>query len=323
MKYWLYLIFIPLFLWQCCNNKDDNKYIINRFDKDLQYLSENYSDSVFVVFNKRYSNLFSIYYHSILKGNSDSLDPKSKIEFISSMLKNSHFNKLYSDVTCEFSSMKNEETVLSKASKRYSKILKNSYIPKIYTHVSPFGYSIITSDSLISISLDNYLGAEYEGYKGVFYKYQLPKKEREMIIPDIFKGWLYAQYPHKSENLIEGMIYEGAIIYAIEKILDNYTAGEILGYDRDKINWCEDNESDIWNAIIKSNHLYSNNPFIYSKYINEAPYCSALNGDVPGEIGKWIGYRIVSKYIAHTGIEHIESILNGEYNIIDILKTYN
>ena len=130
MKYWYYLIFIPFILWQCCNSKD-NSHTINRFDKDLLYISENYTDSAFSVFNNRYADLFSIYYHSLLKGSSDSLDSKSKIEFISSILKNSHFNKLYNDVLQEFPTMEKEETLLSKASDRYSKIFKNSYIPQI------------------------------------------------------------------------------------------------------------------------------------------------------------------------------------------------
>ena len=322
MKYWYYFIFIPLLLCQCCNSKDNN-YSINRFDKDLLYLSDNYSDSAFFAFDEKYSDLFSIYYNSILKGPSDSLDSKSKIQFISSILNNSHFNDLYNDVICEFANMEEEEIILSKASIRFYKIFNNSYIPQIYTHVSPFGYSVITSDSLISVSLDNYLGSDYIGYNGIFYKYQLPKKERKMIIPDIFRGWIYAKYPHKQTSLIDGMIYEGAVIYAIEIILDDYDVSDILAYDKMKIKWCEDNESLIWDAIIKSNHLYSDDPFIYSKYINEAPYCTALNGDVPAEIGKWIGYKIVSNYISDKGIKHIHEFLNGEYNVIDILKAYN
>lgn len=322
MKYWYYFIFIPLLLCQCCNSKDNN-YSINRFDKDLLYLSDNYSDSAFFAFDEKYSDLFSIYYNSILKGPSDSLDSKSKIQFISSILNNSHFNDLYNDVICEFANMEEEEIILSKASIRFYKIFNNSYIPQIYTHVSPFGYSVITSDSLISVSLDNYLGSDYIGYNGIFYKYQLPKKERKMIIPDIFRGWIYAKYPYKQTTLIDGMIYEGAVIYAIETILDDYDVSDILAYDKMKIKWCEDNESLIWDAIIKSNHLYSDDPFIYSKYINEAPYCTALNGDVPAEIGKWIGYKIVSNYISDKGIKHIHEFLNGEYNVIDILKAYN
>ena len=139
----------------------------------------------------------------------------------------------------------------------------------MYTHVSPFGYSIVTTDSIISVSLDNYLGSDYKGYEGVFYKYQLAKRERVRIVPDIFKGWLYTRYNNWSKSLVEGMIYEGAIVYAIEYIIDDYKYWEIIGYDTEKQKWCNDNEKEIWNAIIRLNHLYSNDNIIYTKYMND------------------------------------------------------
>ena len=108
-----------------------------------------------------------------------------------------------------------------------------------------------------------------------------------------------------------------------EKILDDYSAGEIIGYGKEESKWCEDNEKDIWNAIIESNHLYSKENITYIKYLNEAPYCSALNGDVPAEIGKWIGYKIVAKYIDDNNINSLKKILSGEIKTIEILKSYN
>ena len=90
----------------------------------------------------------------------------------------------------------------------------------------------------------------------------------------------------------------------------------------EKTKWCKANEDKIWDAIIKSNHLYSTENIIYIKYMNEAPFCSALSGDVPGEIGKWIGYRIVSEYIDSNGIKFLIDILNGNLQTIEILKSY-
>ena len=110
---------------------------------------------------------------------------------------------------------------------------------------------------------------------------------------------------------------------SLQKILDDYSAGEIIGYGKEESKWCEDNEKDIWNAIIESNHLYSKENITYIKYLNEAPYCSALNGDVPAEIGKWIGYKIVAKYIDDNNINSLKKILSGEIKTIEILKSYN
>ena len=318
----IYLLIIPIIFCQC-NKSTMNKTVVNRFDKELIHIIENYSDSASVIFNEKYSDILSIYYSAILKGNSDSLDNKSKIEFISQCLNNLEFNKLYNDVQFEFTDLSKEEIAINKGIKIYSEIFNDSFAQYIYSHVSPFGYSVITTDSLISISLDNYMGKDYDGYKGIFYNYQLHKKERSRIALDIFRGWIYAKYPNNAKSLIDGMIYEGAVVYALEKILDEYSAGEIIGYNKDKSKWCEDNEKDIWNAIIESNHLYSKENITYIKYLNEAPYCSALNGDVPAEIGKWIGYKIVAKYINDNNIKSLKDILKGEIKTIEILKSYN
>ena len=299
-----------------------NKTVVNRFDKELIHIIENYSDSASVIFNEKYSDILSIYYSAILKGNSDSLDNKSKIEFISQCLNNLEFNKLYNDVQFEFTDLSKEEIAINKGIKIYSEIFNDSFAQYIYSHVSPFGYSVITTDSLISISLDNYMGKDYDGYKGIFYNYQLHKKERSRIALDIFRGWIYAKYPNNAKSLIDGMIYEGAVVYALDYILEGYNANEIIGYDKTKSKWCEANEDKIWNAIIKSNHLYSTENIIYIKYMNEAPYCSALDGNIPAEIGKWIGYKIVSKYIKQTNVENITHILNGDIQTIEILKSY-
>ena len=322
MKQLPYILLIPL-IFCFCSKPFENTISIKRFDRDIKNIINNYSDSAFIDFENNYSNMFSLYYSGVLNGVIDSLDSKARIKFISSYLKNENFRNLYNNVESEFISMENEEKILNSAVKKYIELFPNSYIPDIYTHVSPFSYSIVTTDSIISVSLDNYLGAKYEGYKGVYYNYQLHKRERERIVPDIFKGWLYSKYNKKANSLIEGMVYEGAIIYTIEYILDNYEYWQIIGYNSEKQEWCNNNEKEIWNAIIRLNHLYSNDNIVYSKYMNEAPFCSALNKEVPPEIGKWIGYKIVSNYINKYGINKLENILNGDINIVEILKLYN
>ena len=322
MKHWYYLLLFPL-TFCFCSKAPESKNKIIRFDKELKYIIDNYSDSALVDFENNFSNMFMLYYSGIMNGNADSLDLKGRIKFISSYLENDKFRNLYNNVETEFISMEQEEKKLNCAVKKYIELFPNSYIPDIYTHVSPFGYSIVTTDSIISVSLDNYLGSDYKGYEGIFYKYQLEKRDRERIVPDIFKGWLYSKYNKKPKSLIEGMIYEGTIIYTIEYILDDYKYWEIIGYNDKKQDWCNNNEKEIWNAIVRLNHLYSNDNIIYSKYMNEAPFCSALSREAPAEIGKWIGYKIVSKYINKYGVNKIDNILNGDINIVEILKLYN
>ena len=57
--------------------------------------------------------------------------------------------------------------------------------------------------------------------------------------------------------------------------------------------------------------------------MNEAPFCALLGQDVPAEVGKWIGFKIISKYINNTGIDILETILKGNIPTVEILKYYN
>lgn len=281
------------------------------------------NDSLIDSFANEYSQIFDIYYSAILKGDANVEDNRSKLLYIDSILNNPNFKKLYEDVSREFVNMKEEECAMGNAIKNYSNLFDDSYFPAIYSHISPFGYSVITTDEALSISLDSYMGSEYDGYDGVFYNYQLKKRDRDRIVADVFKAWIYAKYPRNRSSLIDGMIYEGAVIAAIEEIVDDCNVSQILGYNIDEIDWCENSEKLIWKSILKSNHLYSNDNVVYSKYMNEAPFCAIFGQNSPAEIGKWIGYRIVENYIDDYGKDCIKDIISGEVDVVQILKSYN
>ncbi len=312
-----------LFLISCSNNiNKDIKF--KRFDIDLYNTINNIDTSYQTRLTEDYPALFELYYSGILGGTDNNTNYYDKLNYIKEIISVDNFNNLYNTVLSEFSDLDKEETILSKSIFNFYKLFPNYYFPEIYTHISPFGYSIITSDSLISVSLDNYLGENFSGYNGFYHKYQMPKRNRDRIVTDIFKGWIYANFNNSFiKNIADGMIYEGAVIYAIKEIVPNCNEGQIIGYNKEQIEWLEKNEEWVWNSIINSNHLYSTNTLLYSKYMNEAPFCALLGQDVPAEVGKWIGFKIISKYINNTGIDILETILKGNIPTVEILKYYN
>lgn len=63
--------------------------------------------------------------------------------------------------------------------------------------------------------------------------------------------------------------------------------------------WCNENEGNIWAAIVKNADLYSVDPGIIQNYIGEAPFSEAAGMPeqiTPGNIGQWVGWQIVKKY---------------------------
>ena len=157
-------------IWGCKNRENDSvsetkSITLERFDQDLQkFISGNMSDTA--RFIKEYSDFLSIYCYEILNliqnNPQDSLYSKTGLN---KFFSNSAIKKLYKDTESEFKTTDDIESGLSDAFSRYSLLFPQAYLPRVLTHVSGLNQSIITTDSIISISLDHYLGASYPGYQ--------------------------------------------------------------------------------------------------------------------------------------------------------------
>lgn len=80
--------------------------------------------------------------------------------------------QLRMDISRKFEDLSVYEKALSRAFKRLEAEDKNFVTPKIYAQNSAFNQSIVVGDSLIGISLDKYMGADYPAYKKYFYENQ-------------------------------------------------------------------------------------------------------------------------------------------------------
>lgn len=309
-------------IWGCKNRENDSvsetkSITLERFDQDLQkFISGNMTDTA--RFIKEYSDFLPIYCYGILNliqnNPQDSLYNKTGLN---KFFSNSAIKKLYKDTESEFKTTDDIESGLSDAFSRYSLLFPQAYLPRVLTHVSGLNQSIITTDSIISISLDHYLGASYPGYQNIYNPYQLPTKERSRIPVEVMQVLLYTQYPQENENktLLDEMVYEGFILYTLQQLFPQKDIGGILGYSDNNISWCKKNEHAIWDKIIRQRHLFSTDLLLKNKYLGPAPFTSPISPNSPGRIGRWIGWRIVSEYMKRCNCslhELLEYPIDGE-----------
>jgi hypothetical protein len=84
------------------------------------------------------------------------------------------------------------------------------------------------------------------------------------------------------------------------------------GFTKQQLEWCEVNEGMIWNDIITSQKdLYTKDPMAIQNYLGEAPFTQSLGPSSPGNIGQWIGWQIVKKFVDK----------NSSLGVSDVLKT--
>lgn len=232
-------------------------------------------------------------------------------------LSNEAISQLYADTETKFSNDTVWITELQNAFLRYNELFAPQKRPRILTHISGLNQSIVTIDTtLLSVSLDCYLGENYPLYEQRYYNYERNLHESNRIPIDVIEVWLRTLYPYQSQRnaLLDRMIYEGKILYCLSRIFPRTNEYALLGYSDKQAQWCKENEAEIWKQLIGKKHLFNTESMLINKYIEPAPFVSVLHQDAPGRLGRWIGLQIIKAYANEKkkeAIEIIETTDNG------------
>ena len=70
-----------------------------------------------------------------------------------------------------------------------------------------------------------------------------------------------------------------------------------MRYSEQKMEWCSNNEANIWAYFIDNEILYSTDIKKFNSYINYAPFAKGMPKDSPGRIAYYIGWKIVNSYM--------------------------
>lgn len=324
------LFFISLSsLYSCTNNSRKNYYSesvqdqsilvgIKRFDKDLhrylQHPSNGLQDSLTLQYG-----IFLEAFGSVVINNSD-IENTSFFAQITGYFSNPQLSLIYKDALDTFQVIVPYERELQEADQQLQKYWKGKQLPQFAMHVSGFKANTIVTDSLISISIDKYLGSDYSGYQNFFEVYQLQQMKPMMITRDYLKAWIIGEIANtnKRKDLLSEMVYQGKILYTLQLLLPEWNEADLMGYSPQQLEWSRNNEKEVWKTIITKNQLFSNDYTTILKYIEDAPYTALVSPQSPGRLGSFIGWQIVKAYADNTGHD-LESII-GESDAQNILK---
>ena len=158
----------------------------------------------------------------------------------------------------------------------------------------------------IGISLQFYLGKDYPIYNDEFFvnnvapQYRSRRFSKEYIAADAMKLVVDDLFPDKSKTmpLLEQMVQKGKQWWLLDKFLPNEPDTVKTGYTQHQLDWCAANEGLIWAYMVKNEDFRSNNPATIQTYLGEGPFTNVFSPeDSPGNIGQWIGWQIVKKFV--------------------------
>lgn len=179
--------------------------------------------------------------------------------------------------------------------------------PTVVTVTSDVDYQnkVIVADSLLVLGLDTYLGESHEFYQGIK-RYVAKNLKPSQIAPDVAKAYARQLIARpKQRNLLAQMIYFGKELYLKDIWLPEISDADKIGYTEAEMTWAKENEEDIWRYFIENELLFSTDPKLPARFINEAPFSKfylEIDNDSPGMIGRFIGWQIVRNYMKRNEI---------------------
>ncbi len=229
----------------------------------------------------------------------------------------------------KFADMRPIETELKKGFQHVRYYFpKYNLPPKVVSYIGPFDApGVALTRFTLAIGLQLYAGKQFPFYlsrqgQDLFPLYISRRFEPEYVVPNCMKALAEDIFPDQSQGkpLIEQMIEKGKNWWLIDQFLPETADSLKTGFTEKQLNWCISNEGQVWNFFLDQN-LYSPDPDLIKNFIGDAPYTQGMPEASPGNIGQWVGWRIVQKYASlHPDISPLQLMQTPDRTIFDDAK---
>ena len=211
------------------------------------------------------------------------------------------YQTLTERVDAQFTDFTKEKTQINGIFNKLKEDYPAFQTPKVVTLISNLDLNnqVIYADSLLFISLDNYLGSKSGVYQGIpdYVKSYLNPERIPIDVATALVNTMYASQPNPV--FIERMVDAGKQKYAIQQLLPEFSEAQIMNYSNKNLEWAKDNEYNIWQYFMEKEYIYNSDKDLIRRFLDPAPFSKFyLESDMesPGQIGAWIGWQIIKSY---------------------------
>jgi hypothetical protein len=195
---------------------------------------------------------------------------------------------------------------IEEALKRFHYFFPDYVLPKnIFYFIGPLEtYGNVVTQNGIAIGLQLYLGAASNWYfseqvQRIYPSYLSRRFAPAYIVVNTLENILndYQPIALNGQSLITQMIEIGKRQYILEQCLPAVPDSVRMGYTAQQLDALSDNQSDIWTYLSAENRLFSLDPNFIHSMLGEAAYHDLFGANLPGNVGKYMGYTIVRDWM--------------------------
>ena len=217
------LFFTAMLLFTGCQHKgrfdvDVDKIAldvpIHRFDKDLFAVDTLHVQAGLQSLEQKYGQAYlNLYFNKIMP--LDKGDKNQLASMVTIFLKDTAVRSVFRESLRQYADISDIKAKVTDAFKRIHYFFPEKKIPQLYLHVSMFNQSLVVDENIISLSVDNYLGEKYYGYKNAgIYDYLLYNMRRDKVSSDFITAFLMTEFPRSySDKLLDNMLFRGKVMF--------------------------------------------------------------------------------------------------------------
>lgn len=281
-----------------------------RYDQFLMEWDSSSSVADFISRKEKYPAFSDLYLHRIL--NLPRASDTATHQRLVGIATADPIQALMDSVALRYEDMSDIHSDFASAFRYYQYYFPNFSTPDVYTCLTEFAVATFlfedeTGDDALGLSLDMYLGSEFpydllakkettfsRFLTRTFNKDHMVKKALEVLINDKTRRI-------QDERLLDYMVDHGRTLYILHQLVPNIPDTVLFEYTADQLDWCNDNELNIWAHILDEELLYSRELKKINTLIRPAPTSMGMPPESPGRIGDFIGYQMVQQFMRNTG----------------------
>jgi len=322
MKKQVFLLLLVSFTLAACApekrkadiSDSDLEVKIGRFDQDFWAMKGQNIPQALTQLDSLYPDVLPLYLQKVVQFGK--VDDAITVVTLEKFFADTAVVHLYTDALHAYEHVEPIESDLTQAFRRVHFFFPDKKMPHFYMHISGLNQSVVVGDGFLSLSIDNYLGANYPLYERLgIYNYLRQNMCPEKVVPDYVVAWLTSEFPfvpHTGE-LMEELLYRGKILYVASVLLPDVEESVLMGYTPEQWKWCQKHESEMWLTMIEGKHLFSHDSMLRVKYLNDAPFTSIFSQESPGRAGMYVGWQIIENYMKS----------NPDVSPLDLLHSVN
>ncbi|TAH00195.1 MAG: gliding motility lipoprotein GldB [Sphingobacteriales bacterium] len=281
----------------------DVKINVLRFDKDFAKLQPQQLNTQLPILQKKYGAFYKDYFEKVL--NVGSVADTNYYTTVREIIKGQAFLDLQHETDSVYKNLDNVTQDLEQAYKHIKYYYPQTKVPKIIAYISGFQVQTPIGSGYVGIGLDMFLGANSKFYPALVQS--VPNYISKRFTPDNIAPRVVEvlaredMFPalNKDRTLLAKMIYNGKIMYFMDKVCPNLADSTKIGLTTKQLTWANTNQADIWGFFLEENLLFDTDYFKTQRYLSEAPFTPGIgsqNESAP-KLGIFIGWQIVKKYM--------------------------